>query len=309
MRLPDLEAWAIFATVVEHRSFSAAAIALGLSKATVSKAITRLETQTGASLFHRTSRRLALTETGTSLAERAARILAAGQEIDECARESTTAPVGLVRLAVPMSFGLTHVGPIIARFLGEFPEIDVDLHLSDDRVDLVGDGYDAALRIAALPDSSLRARKLRDVALPIVAAPSYLERRGTPRNPADLSQHDCFSYAYFSTPEHWRLVHAKSHEISVVKPGGRLRTNNADAMLPALFAGHGIAIVPDFIIDAALDRGDVVEILSGWSAPQVALHLVTPPGRLRPRRVEALLGFLTDALTLNPSLSSNLSQN
>lgn len=296
MRLPDLEAWAIFATVVEHRSFSAAAISLGLSKATVSKAITRLETQTGASLFHRTSRRLALTETGTSLADRAARILADAQAIDECARESTTAPAGLVRLAVPMSFGLTHVGPIIARFLTEFPEIDVDLNLSDDRVDLVGDGYDAALRIAALPDSSLRARKLRDVAVRIVAAPSYVELRGLPRHPADLAQHDCFGYAYFSTPEHWRLVHGKSHEIAVVKPGGRLRANNADAMLPALFAGHGIAIVPDFIIDQALERGDVVTVLPGWSPPAIALHLVTPPGRLRPRRVDALLNFLTESL-------------
>lgn len=300
MRLPDLEAWAIFATVVEHRSFSAAAIALGLSKATVSKAITRLETQTGASLFHRTSRRLALTETGASLSERAAHILADAQAIDECARESTTAPAGLVRLAVPMSFGLAHVGPIIARFLTAFPEIDVDLNLSDERVDLVGDGYDAALRIAALPDSSLRARKLRDVAVRIVAAPAYLERRGNPRHPADLSQHDCFGYAYFATPEHWRLIHAESHEISVVKPSGRLRLNNADAMLPALVAGHGIAIVPDFIIDAAIGRGDVVTILPGWSPPAIALHLVTPPGRLRPRRVDALLTYLTDALTPTP---------
>ncbi|AYJ86104.1 LysR family transcriptional regulator [Sphingomonas paeninsulae] len=297
MRLPDLEAWAIFATVVEHRSFSAAAVALGLSKATVSKAITRLETQTGASLFHRTSRRLALTETGTSLAERAARILADAQAIDECARESTTAPAGLVRLAVPMSFGLSHVGPIISRFLTAFPKIDVDLNLSDERVDLVGDGYDAALRIAALPDSSLRARKLRDVETRIVAAPSYLERRGNPRHPADLNQHDCFGYAYFSTPEHWRLVNAKNKEIAVVKPGGRLRTNNADSMLPALFAGHGIAIAPDFIVDAAIANGQVVAILHGWSPPAIALHLVTPPGRLRPRRVEALLDFLTESLT------------
>jgi DNA-binding transcriptional LysR family regulator len=304
MRLPDLEAWAIFATVVEHRSFSAAAVALGLSKATVSKAISRLEQQTGASLFHRTSRRLALTETGAGLSERATRILADAHAIDECARESTTAPAGLVRLAVPMSFGLSHVGPIIARFLTDYPEIDVDLNLSDERVDLVGDGYDAALRIAAMPDSSLRARKLRDVAVRIVAAPNYIERRGAPRHPADLSQHDCFAYAYFSTPEQWRLIHATTGEISSVKPGGRLRTNNAEAMLPALIAGHGIAIVPDFIIDAALARGEVVAILPGWSAPQIALHLVTPPGRLRPRRVEALLNFLTETLTISTQTAS-----
>jgi DNA-binding transcriptional LysR family regulator len=297
MRLPDLEAWAIFATVVEHRSFSAAATALGLSKATISKAITRLEAQTGASLFHRTSRRLALTETGSSLSERAARILADAQAIDEAARESTTAPAGLVRLAVPMSFGLSHVGPIIAQFLTEYPEIDLDLHLSDERVDLVGDGYDAALRIAALPDSSLRARKLRDVPVHIVAAPAYLERRGTPRHPSDLTQHDCFGYAYFSTPEQWRVVNAKSGEVVAIKPLGRLRTNNADAMLPALLAGHGIAIVPEFIVASALAENKVVSILTDWAPPAIALHLITPPGRLRPRRVEALLAFLTEVLT------------
>ncbi|WP_293880658.1 substrate binding domain-containing protein, partial [Sphingomonas sp.] len=207
-------------------------------------------------------------------------------------------------LAVPMSFGLSHIGPIIARFLTEFPEINVDLNLSDDRVDLVGDGYDAALRIAALPDSTLRARKLCDVAVRIVAAPSYLERRGIPRHPADLGQHDCFGYAYFSTPEHWRLVHHRSSEVAVIKPGGRLRTNNADAMLPALFAGHGIAIAPDFIIDPSLASGQVVAILPDWSAPVIALHLVTPPSRLRPRRVEALLEFLTDALATDSRSSA-----
>lgn len=304
MRLPDLEAWAIFATVVEHRSFSAAASALGLSKATVSKAVTRLEAQTGATLFHRTSRRLALTETGAGLADRATRVLADAQAIDECARESTAAPAGLVRLAAPMSFGLTHVGPVLARFMAEFPEIDVDLSLSDERIDLVGEGYDAALRIAALPDSSLRARKLRDVAMHIVAAPAYLERRGRPTHPAEMSGHDCFCYAYSATPEYWRLVHAKSGEVAVIKPHGRMRANNADAMLPALIAGHGIAILPDFIGAEAFASGAVVPILPGWSLPGGALHLVTPPGRLRPRRVEALLAFLADALGGNTRSSA-----
>lgn len=295
MRLPDLEAWAVFATVVEHRTFSGAAAALGASKATVSKAITRLEQATGASLFHRTSRRLALTESGASLADRAAALLADAQALDECAREATSEPAGRVRLAVPMSFGLAHVAPLIARFMADHPGIDIDMNLSDARLDLVGDGYDLALRIAALPDSTLRARKLRDIALHIVAAPTYLERRGVPRHPGELGQHDCFAYAYFSTPEHWRLTRADG-ETAVVRPNGRLRANNADATLPALVAGQGIAIAPDFIVGPALATGALVPILADWSPPSVALHLVTPPGPLRPRRVTLLLDFLAEAL-------------
>ena len=299
MKLPDLEAWAIFATVVEHRSLSAAATALGLSKATVSKAITRLEGQTGTTLFHRTSRRLSLTEGGAALADRATVLLASGQELDDCARETTAAPSGLVRLAAPMSFGISHVCPVIADFLAAHPAIEIDMHLSDDRVDLVGEGFDIALRIAALPDSSLRARKLRDIEVLIVAAPAYLAARGTPGHPADLARHDCFTYAYFATPEHWRLTNAKG-EIAVVRPRGRLRTNNADAALPSMIAGLGVAIAPDFIVGDAVRSGALVPILSDWSPPSVALHLVTPPARLRPRRVELVIAFLTDRLSDRP---------
>lgn len=294
MRLPDLEAWAIFASVVEHRSFSAAAIALGTTKATVSKAVTRLETHTGATLFHRTSRRLALTETGAALAERAAALLSDAQGIDECARESTQAPAGLVRLAAPMSFGLRHVAPLLAEFLADHPGIDVDLSLSDAKVDLVGEGYDVALRIAALPDSSLRARKLRDVAMRVAAAPAYLAARGVPAHPAELSAHDCFCYA--NAPNDVQRFTGPGGATAAVRIKGRLRTNNADAMLPALAAGLGVLITPDFIVDDAIASGAAVAILEDWHAPPVALHLVTPPGRLRPKRVEALIEFLADKL-------------
>jgi len=160
MRLPDFEAWSIFACVVEHKSFTAAAQALGLSKATVSKAVTRLEIQVGAPLFHRTSRRLALTESGAKLVEHAKAILAEGQAAEEAARDEASEPAGLVRLAVPMSFGLRHVGPVVAEFLCRYRDISVDMHLSDAKVDLIGEGFDIGLRIASLPDSSLRAGTL-----------------------------------------------------------------------------------------------------------------------------------------------------
>jgi DNA-binding transcriptional LysR family regulator len=295
MRLPDFEAWSIFACVVEHRSFTGAAAALGLSKATISKAVTRLEIQVGAPLFHRTSRRLSLTESGAKLVDHAKRILAEGEAAEEAARDEALEPVGLVRLAVPMSFGLSHVGPVIAEFLCEYRRISIDMHLSDAKVDLIGEGFDIGLRIASLPDSSLRARKLRNVKTYIVAAPAYLERMGTPRHPAELGEHECLRYSLLTTPDLWRFTNKEGHEASV-RPNGRLRANNSDVMLYSLRSGHGIAVVPDFIIDADLASGAVVPILEEWRPQSVALHLVTPPGNIRPRRVTALIEYLTERL-------------
>jgi DNA-binding transcriptional LysR family regulator len=278
MRLPDFEAWSIFACVVEHKSFTGAADALGLSKATISKAVTRLEVQVGAPLFHRTSRRLSLTESGAKLVEHARAILAEGQAAEEAARDEASEPVGLVRLAVPMSFGLSHVGPVVADFLCEYRGISIDMHLSDAKV-----------------DSSLRARKLRDVKTHIVAAPSYLERMGTPRHPAELGEHECLRYSLLTTPELWRFTNGKGEE-AAVRPSGRLRANNSDVMLYSLRSGHGIAVVPDFIIDADLASGAVVRILEEWRPQTVALHLVTPPGTIRPARVTALIDYLAARL-------------
>lgn len=295
MTLPDFEAWSIFACVVEHRSFTGAAGALGLSKATISKAVTRLETQIGAPLFHRTSRRLSLTESGAKLVDHAKRILEQGQAAEEAARDEAMEPTGLVRLAAPMSFGLSHVGPVVAEFLCEYRGISVDMHLSDAKVDLIGEGFDIGLRIAALPDSSLRARKLRDVKSYIVAAPSYLERMGTPRHPAELGEHECLRYSLLTTPEHWRFTNDKGEE-AAIRPNGRLRANNSDVMLWSLRSGHGVAVVPDFIIDADLESGAVVPILTNWRPQPVALHLVTPPGTIRPKRVTALIEYLAKRL-------------
>jgi DNA-binding transcriptional LysR family regulator len=295
MRLPDFEAWSIFACVVEHKSFTGAADALGLSKSTISKAVTRLEAQIGAPLFHRTSRRLALTESGAKLVENARAILAEGQAAEEAARDEAFEPIGLVRLAVPMSYGLSYVGPVVAEFLCEYRGISIDMHLSDAKVDLIGESFDIGLRIASLPDSSLRARKLREVQTYIVAAPSYLERMGTPRHPAELGEHECLRYSLIATPDLWRFRNDKGEE-AAVRPHGRLSANNSDVMLYSLRSGHGIAVVPDFIIDADLASGAVVPILDDWRPQRVALQLVTPPGMIRPARVTALIEYLAARL-------------
>lgn len=290
MKLPDFEAWAIFACVVEHRSFSGAADAIGVSKATVSKAIARLEAQLGTALFHRTSRRLTLTDSGNALAERAGRILAEAQQAEEAALDAAKAPSGLVRIAAPITFGIRFVADAIADLLVEHPGIEIDLRLSDARVDIVADGFDIALRIADLPDSSLRARRLAPITARVVAAPAYLERHGTPRHPAHLAHHACFLYANVIGAWHFRNA---SGEEAAVRPAGPLITDNGDAMLPALCAGLGIARLPDFIIDEELTAGRLVEVLQGWSPTSIALHLLTPPSTLRPARVELVIDFLS----------------
>jgi DNA-binding transcriptional LysR family regulator len=290
-KLPDFEGLAIFAKVVELRSFAAAAGELALSKATVSKAVTRLEQRLGARLFNRTSRRLALTDAGQKLAGRAERLLADGEAAENEAQAQSVAPRGLVRLAVPMTFGVNAVAPILPEFLKQYPDVAIDLHLSDAMVDLIGEGFDAGLRIARLPDSSLIARRLCAVPRHTVAAPSYLKHHGRPTHPMHLAQHKCFGYAYLSTPDVWHYTNQAGEQASV-RPAGQLRVNNGEALLPAVIAGLGIADLPDFIIGDAIESGEVEVILKGWKQPEGAVHLVTPPGGPRPARVEALADFL-----------------
>jgi DNA-binding transcriptional LysR family regulator len=290
-KLPDFEALAIFAKVVELRSFAAAASELALSKPTVSKAVSRLEERLGARLFNRTSRRLALTDAGQKLSARAARLLADGETIENEALSQAVAPRGLVRLAVPMTFGVKVVAPILPEFLKQYPDVSIDLHLSDAMVDLIGDGFDAGLRIASLPDSSLIARRLCAMPRYTVAAPAYLKKYGRPTHPMHLAQHRCFAYAYLSTPNVWHYTNAAGEQASV-RPAGPLRVNNGEAVLPALLAGLGIADLPDFIVGEAIASGEVEVILKGWKQTEGAVHLVMPPGGPRPARVEVLAEFL-----------------
>jgi DNA-binding transcriptional LysR family regulator len=289
MRLPDFEAWAIFAAVADANSFTEAARALDLSKGSVSKAVTRLEAHLGQSLFHRTSRRLALTDAGQLLADHARRIVAEAHAAEEAALDAASVPTGRIRLAAPMSFGIANVAPLIATFLDEHPGIEIDLHLSDAKVDIVAEGFDIALRIGELADSSLRARRLGDVRVSLVAAPAYLARHGTPAHPTDLAHHRLLGFSLLTGPLRFR----RDGEPDVaIRPTGPLLANSGDALVPALLAGLGIAMLPGFIIGPNIGSGALVEILPDWAPPPIGLHLLTPPSPLRPARVEALITFL-----------------
>lgn len=291
--LPDLEALAIFAKVSELRSFAQAAGELKLSKATVSKAVSRLEARLGMRLFNRTSRKLALTDAGRTLVGRAAAMLAEGEAAESELLSQSSTPRGLVRLAVPMSFGVLYVAPLLPDFFRAYPDVSVDLHLSDAQVDIVGEGFDAAIRIASLPDSSLVARRLCGMPVHLLAAPSYIKARGRPKHPLQLADHLAFSYAYQQTQDTWRF-RKKSGEVATVRPQGPLRTNNGEAMLPCLVAGIGIGILPEFIAGDAINSGKLEVLLPEWSLSASSVHWVMPPGGPKPQRVKVLEAFFVN---------------
>lgn len=298
-RLPDLEAWAIFAKVAEAGSFARAAEELQLSQATVSKAITRLETRIGTSLFHRTSRRMSLTAAGEAALERAARILDEGEAVEAEVADRSAALRGLIRLAAPMSFGVSRLAPLLPGFMQAHPDVELDIQLSDQMVDLVAERFDMALRISTLADSSLRARQLCQVRILLVGSPAYFEAHGRPTHPRDLAQHRGFQYSYTRSGNTWRFRHPRHGEFAQTVPR-QLQANNAEIFDAALQAGLGLALQPEFLVWEQLRDGQLQTVMDDWKVEPLALSIITPPGLHRPARVQALIDYLAQRLEKEP---------
>lgn len=292
--LTDLE---IFARVVSAGSLSAAGRELDLSPAVVSKRLRRLEDKLGTRLLQRTTRQIALTEAGQGYYERVVPILAGIEEAEAYVMRRSTMARGTLKISAPTTFGRMHIAPHLAPFMRDNPDLNVNLVLSDDLVDIVGDGFDLAIRIAELEDSSLVARRLASVKRILVAAPDYLDQHSMPRQFSDLSQHVCLAP---HNGEPWKLTDEQgaSHQH---RPEGPLLTNSSEVIRQATLAGVGIALRSTWDISAELARGELVHILPEYEASRnVSLYAVYPSRRFLPAKVRLFIDFIAGVYGSTP---------
>jgi len=279
----------IFATTVEAQSFTAAADKLGLSKQFVSRRVMALEGRLGVRLLVRTTRKLTVTELGRAYFERIQKILAEVAETEEAISSQNAGPRGSLRISAPMSFGTLHLGPVIPKFLQRYPDVSIELELNDRTVDLVGEGYDMAMRIGVLSDSSLIARRITPFNLVACCAPEYLRRRGTPVTPNDLKEHECLLYGHAKTVEWQFKINGRTRGIPVT---GRLRVNNGELVRDAALAGLGIAVLPTFIVGEALKRGELVTILDDYLSADGGVYAIYPQHRQSSTALRVFVDFL-----------------
>ena len=287
-RLAAIEA---FAAVAETGSFSAAAARLRASKSAVSRLVSGLEAELGARLLHRTTRSLALTEAGRGYFERVTRILSDVDEANRAVSHSQAAPRGKLRIAGPMSFGFLHLAPALPDFLRQCPEVEIDLAMNDRFVDLIEEGFDIAVRIGALTDSSLVARRLAPIRLVACASPAYLAERGAPATPGDLRAHECLINTNQPQPSHWRFG-GPDGQIQSIEVKGRLSANNGDALRVAALNGFGITMLPTFFVGGDLRTGALARVLDDFMPRDHALSAVYPPSRHVSPKVRAFVDFL-----------------
>ena len=289
-RLTEMEA---FATVVDQGGFTDAARKMGISKSAVSKHISALEARLGARLLNRTTRRVSPTEIGLAYYERARRVLNDAGEADALVTSMQAAPSGVLRISVATDFGVNHLSPVIGDFLQEYPDITVNMVLNNRYVELISEGFDMAVRIGELEDSSLRARRLTDTTRRLIAAPSYFSQHGRPRAIDDLNDHRLLHYSSQSGGAVWRIT-APSGERHQIRSAGWLTVNDGQSLLNACIAGLGIAYLPAFLYHDAMRRGLVEDAIPGLPAEVQGIYAVYPPGRFTQPKVRAFIDFLVE---------------
>jgi DNA-binding transcriptional LysR family regulator len=297
-----------FVEVVEAGSFSRAADRLGIGKSLVSRRVSELEKNLGAQLLQRTTRSLSLTSHGRAFFERAIRILGDLEEAEQAIADDAGALRGKLRLAAPLSFGLHHLGRAINGFLADHPGIELDLDLNDRQIDLVEEGFDMAIRIGDLPDSTLIARRLGAARFATCASPGYLAEHGEPKTPDELSGHVGLHYSNATLAEAWRFGGTDKEPITAI-PGIRLRASNGDALAAAAMAGLGIVNLPTFIVADALRAGDLIAILQDYRRAPLGIHALYPPGRLMPRRLRLFSDYLEGRFGDSPYWDDGLFHN
>lgn len=295
--MSQLEDMRIYVATVEDGSFTAAAERLGLSKQVVSKRVMALEARLGVRLLLRTTRRLRPTAPGLAYFEQARELVRQVDAMDASIARHNATPRGPLRITAPMSFGTLHLGPLLPRFLLAHPEVTLEMDLGDRTVDLVGEGYDMAIRIGTLADSSLVARTIAPMEMRLCASPDYLARRGRPASPRELRSHDCVLYGHGKHVE-WVFQHGGRRETVAVR--GRMRVNNGELVRDAALAGLGLAYLPTFIVGEALADGRLVSVLEEACPPPAAVHAVYPQHRQGALVVRAFIDFLVSSFAAPP---------
>jgi DNA-binding transcriptional LysR family regulator len=289
----------MFVKVVEKGSFTAAALALGVPKATLSRKITELEQRLGTRLLKRTTRKLGLTEAGTLYYERSARIAQDLSEAESAVSQLNSAPRGWLRFTAPYSLGSDAITPLLPEFMARYPDVRLDMHLTNDKVDLVATDMDLAIRVGNLPDSTLSARKLATLQMHVYASPDYLARHGEPLQPADLEHHRALA---FSQQRHngrymWDLYDGERRVDVPVSPV--LVANDPPSLFNALVSGVGLSLLPDSFGKVAVKQGRLRTLLAPWTGPTRELNAVFPPGRMHTPKVRAFVDFLSEHLKLD----------
>jgi len=281
-----------FHSVVKHSSFAKAAEELSLSPSGVSRIVTRLEERLGVRLVQRTTRSLSLTEAGAAFYARASQILADLQDAEAEVQKATAAPRGNLRVTASVTFGRHYISPLLEQLLAQFPELSIDLTLTNRFVDIIDEGIDLAIRIGALTDSRLIARRLCSNRRVLVAAPSYLTRRGVPTTPDELGGHDCIIYTGFARPREWRLI-GPAGPVSV-DVSGRVATNNFEVLGDTVRGGLGITVGPTMSVHHWLIAGELVRVLPEYQFEPSAIFAVYPSARQLSTKVRAVVDFLVE---------------
>ncbi|MCZ6839745.1 MAG: LysR family transcriptional regulator [Alphaproteobacteria bacterium] len=294
-RLSGME---VFARVAEAGSFTKAAGQLGISTSAASKHVIALENRLGARLLNRTTRRLSLTEVGASYYEWCTRIAQDVAEAESTVTQMHSEPRGRIKLNAPMSFGIRHLAPAMPEFLALYPELTLDMNLNDRFVDLIEEGYDVAVRIGELRDSSLVARRLAPARMIVCGAPAYFERHGVPKTPADLADHNCLGYSLLAVPGEWHFT--GPGRAQTVRISGNFHVNNGDAMRAAALAGLGVVVQPTFIIGDDVARGALQRVLADFTPRESTIHAVFPHNRHLSAKVRVFVDFLVDLFAPEP---------
>ncbi len=282
-------------TVVEESSFSAAAERLDISKALVSRQISTLEEHLGTRLLNRTTRRLSLTESGTLFYERSLQILADISEAEQEAGGMTARPRGTLKMTVPLTYAQHKLAPIFAAYREAYPDVKLDIHAGDRKLDLVEEGFDMAIRIGMLPESGLVARKLGGIRSVVCASPDYIARHGRPATPQELPQHECLAYSLTQGSEEWRLQDEHG-DTQAVRCSGEVRVNNGDLLRLAALQGAGIIFQPSFLLQDDLDAGRLIRLLPAYASAELGVYAVYPSRRHLSAKVRSFVDFVAQRL-------------